>query len=66
MMRAFNVIRILTEAPSQNVAPLMGILVGAMAIVSGVTMQLAAHLLLLSQTAMRVWTQGRMTMIMIC
>ena len=46
MIRASSVVQILTVGPSWNVAPLMGILVGAVAIVSGATIQLAVRLLL--------------------
>jgi hypothetical protein len=52
MIRASSVVRILAVGPSRNVALSMGILVGAVAIVSGATMQLAIRLHLFWPTMM--------------
>jgi hypothetical protein len=62
MIRASSVVQIPAVGPSWNVAPSMDISVGAVAIVSGATMQLAVHLLLSQSKMMRTWSQGRTTM----
>ena len=59
MIRASSVVRIPAVGPSQNVAPSMGISVGAVAIVSGATMQLAVRLLLSWLTMIGTRIQGR-------
>jgi hypothetical protein len=61
MIRASSVVRILAVGPSWNVAPSMGISVGAVAIVSGATMRLTIRLLLsqLIIMGMGTWIWGR-------
>jgi len=65
MIRASSVVRILAVGPSQNVAPSMGISVGAVAIVSDATIRLAVRLLLSWSTIIGTRTQGRTTKIRI-